>query len=240
MERRCPGPKLPTRVMSEILRQDGLDVDLAEFHRVAIIHRLGCAVHVVDEYADGLWPGAVHVDSPTRLSSSLDLHTTIRAHRRVSWVGAAHKQVGVTIRIPVRDQRTRMLREARRQHVRDKSRHVGSSERFLKARQPSTPKECIHIEEEVVGVPHRRFEVEVTKLVRQDSIGIESTSVDSCSNDQCIDLHRCKRRDCVSSEREIVLIDLGPDAVHAQRLAGSQSGCTASERVEDHALFGWQ
>lgn len=179
-----PSPQLAPLVSTEVVHRHVTQVDLREDHRPASTSRLSLVIGLVDEDAEPLIPGTVEVDGAALLPGRLDLDTLFPRREAVVGIDTLDEEIRMTVVVAVLRQATGVVRETRRQHVRDESRHGGRPKHIVEALQPSAEQVAVDVEKEVVDILHRQVEVLGAQLVREPQFPVEASRGNVASIDR--------------------------------------------------------
>jgi len=134
----------------------------------------------------------VRINRSALLARGLDLNALFAGLGAIVWIPALQQQIGVAVVVAVLNQRSGMFGDAGREHVRQQAGHVSGTKEIVQPRQPAFQKECIHVEEEVIGIFHCNLEVIETQGIWKHGWLVKPRFIDFLSNLHCSPICRVK------------------------------------------------
>lgn len=116
-------PRALRGVVPEIGNLDLAEIDLSEFHRLAVLRRLRLVVGRVDENAHPLIATTMGIDGTTFLSGALNFDPVSAGSDGIVGIAPLDDEIGMSVEVPVLDKHPRMLGHRGGQHVRQHSGH---------------------------------------------------------------------------------------------------------------------
>ena len=101
----------------------------------------------------------MRIDGTAWLARGLDLDTLLACLDGIVRVHALQHEIGVAIEVAIHRQRSRVLGQTGRQHVRQNARHDGRPQGVIEALEPLGHQARVHVVEEIVHVLYRKTEV---------------------------------------------------------------------------------